>query len=133
MGHDAPRRRSFRRLPRPARRRVGGPAGDFGDDGREHGHLLRLTDAPRLIAISLLCAAAAAAGAGAGCGGGGSGGAPTPPSLSKPVVIIGAWDFAEEDILAQLYAQALEAKGFRVRVKRKIGTSELIDRVMRRG
>ena len=81
----------------------------------------------RLIALATLSALAA------GCGGGGSGAATRPSAPARPAVVIGAWDFTEEDILAQLYAQALEAKGFGVAIKRKIGTSELIDRVIRRG
>jgi osmoprotectant transport system substrate-binding protein len=46
---------------------------------------------------------------------------------SKPKIVIGTKNFAEEFILGQLYGQALAAKGFNVTYKNNIGSSEVID------
>src|SRR4051812_33745359 len=68
----------------------------------------------------------------AGCGGGGGGGpkkqtVTTPP---RPQITIGTKNFPEQFILGELYKQALEAKGFRVRLKSDIGSSEIVDRAL---
>jgi osmoprotectant transport system substrate-binding protein len=52
---------------------------------------------------------------------------PGKPGVGKPVVIIGDKNFPEEYVLGQLYAQALQAKGYTVQLKPNIGGSELID------
>jgi osmoprotectant transport system substrate-binding protein len=43
-----------------------------------------------------------------------------------PKIILGSKNFPEEDILGQLYKQALEAKGFSVSYKSEIGATELM-------
>jgi len=48
------------------------------------------------------------------------------PGVGKPAVTIGDKNFAEENILGQLYAQALQAKGFTVTLKENVGSSEII-------
>lgn len=48
------------------------------------------------------------------------------PGAGKPAIVIGDKNFAEENILGQLYAQALQAKGFKVSVKENIGSTEII-------
>ena len=48
-------------------------------------------------------------------------------TASKPKIVIGTKNFAEEYILGQLYGQALAAKGFDVTYKNNIGSSEVID------
>ena len=48
-------------------------------------------------------------------------------TTSKPKIVIGTKNFAEEFILGQLYGQALAAKGFNVSYKNNIGSSEVID------
>jgi osmoprotectant transport system substrate-binding protein len=48
-------------------------------------------------------------------------------TTSKPKIVIGTKNFAEEFILGQLYGQALAAKGFSVSYKNNIGSSEVID------
>jgi osmoprotectant transport system substrate-binding protein len=67
----------------------------------------------------------------AGCGGDedkeGGGNARTPE------ITIGTKDFTEQYILGQLYSQALEANGFRVRLKSDIGSSEIVDRALEAG
>jgi osmoprotectant transport system substrate-binding protein len=67
-----------------------------------------------------------------GCGGGGSG-----PSKAKtstgpvgPQITIGTKNFPEQFILGELYKKALEANGFRVRLKSDIGSSEIVDRAL---
>lgn len=52
---------------------------------------------------------------------------PGKPGAGKPTVIIGDKNFPEEFVLGQLYAQALQAKGYTVQLKPNIGGSELID------
>jgi osmoprotectant transport system substrate-binding protein len=56
---------------------------------------------------------------------------PTPARRdARPVVTLGTKNFTEQLLLGELYAQALRAKGFRVRVKADIGPSEIIDRTL---
>ena len=45
---------------------------------------------------------------------------------SKPVVIIGSTNFAEQMVLGELYAQVLEAHGFKVQRKFNLGTREIV-------
>src|SRR4051812_38683582 len=60
-------------------------------------------------------------------------GAGTAASTAKPTVTIGTKNFTEEYVLGQLYAQALEAKGYTVVSKGSIGSSELIDTAIKSG
>jgi len=53
--------------------------------------------------------------------------APAQPGKGKPAVTIGTKDFTEEFILGELYAQALRAKGYTVKLKKNIGATEIID------
>jgi osmoprotectant transport system substrate-binding protein len=55
------------------------------------------------------------------------------PGAGKPAVTIGDKNFAEENILGQLYAQALEAKGFKVTVTENVGSSEIIYKAITSG
>jgi osmoprotectant transport system substrate-binding protein len=48
------------------------------------------------------------------------------PGSGKPTVRVGAKNFPEENILGQLYGQALAAKGYRVSLKENVGSSEII-------
>lgn len=58
----------------------------------------------------------------------------THPAQSKPAVVtIGTKNFPEEFILGELYKQALQAKGYTVRYKENIGSTELIDASLRSG
>jgi osmoprotectant transport system substrate-binding protein len=70
----------------------------------------------------------------AGCGGGGGGGSSsntqTSTTAAKPQITIGTKNFPEQFILGELYKQALEANGFRVRLKSDIGSSEIVDRAL---
>ena len=55
------------------------------------------------------------------------------PGEGKPAVTIGTKDFTEEFVLGNLYAQALEAKGFQVNLKENIGSTEIIDKALTSG
>lgn len=48
------------------------------------------------------------------------------PGAGKPAVTIGDKNFPEENILGELYAQALKAKGYNVTLKPNVGSSEII-------
>ena len=50
-----------------------------------------------------------------------------------PAVRIGTKNFTEQYILGELYRQALEAEGFRVNLKRDIGSSEIIHHALTGG
>jgi osmoprotectant transport system substrate-binding protein len=55
------------------------------------------------------------------------------PGVGKPAVTIGDKNFAEENILGALYAQALAAKGFKVTLKDNVGSSEIIYKALTSG
>jgi osmoprotectant transport system substrate-binding protein len=59
--------------------------------------------------------------------------AATGPGVGKPGVTIGDKNFTEENILGQLYAQALGAKGYKVSLKENIGSSEIINKALTSG
>lgn len=52
------------------------------------------------------------------------------PGKGKPAVTLGDKNFTEQYVLGELYAQALRAKGFTVKVKRNIGSSEITDKAL---
>jgi len=96
----------------------------------------------RLLALLLVIAAFVVGGCGGddddGGGGGGGGGTGTSstsdnPGEGKPAVTIGTKDFTEEFVLGNLYAQALEAKGYKVNLKKNIGSTEIIDKALTSG
>lgn len=55
------------------------------------------------------------------------------PGTGKPAVTLGTKNFAEEFVLGQLYAQALRAEGFTVRLVDNIGPTEVIDPELLKG
>jgi osmoprotectant transport system substrate-binding protein len=55
------------------------------------------------------------------------------PGKGKPAVTIGDKNFTEQYILGELYAQALRAKGYSVKLKSNIGSSEIIDKALTSG
>jgi osmoprotectant transport system substrate-binding protein len=94
----------------------------------------------RLLAVLLMLIAAFAVGCGddddSGGGGGGTGTSSSSneqPGAGKPAVTIGTKDFTEEFVLGQLYAQALQAKGYKVNLKENIGATEIIDKALTSG
>jgi osmoprotectant transport system substrate-binding protein len=69
----------------------------------------------------------------AGCGGSKGGGTDTAKTGPTPEITIGTKNFPEQFVLGELYKQALEAHGFRVRLKSDIGSSEIVDRALTAG
>jgi osmoprotectant transport system substrate-binding protein len=61
---------------------------------------------------------------------GGAAAAPAAETQAPPI-IVGAKNFPEQYVLGQLYRQALIAKGFNVKYKENIGSTELIDAALR--
>jgi osmoprotectant transport system substrate-binding protein len=59
--------------------------------------------------------------------------AAAPAAESQTAIIVGAKNFPEQYVLGQLYRQALIARGFKVRYKENIGSTELIDAALRSG
>ena len=59
--------------------------------------------------------------------------AATGPGAGKPAVTIGDKNFAEENILGELYAQALRAKGYNVTLKPNVGSSEITYKALTSG
>jgi osmoprotectant transport system substrate-binding protein len=55
------------------------------------------------------------------------------PGAGKPTVVIGDKNFTEEYILGDLYAQALQAKGFKVTLKPNIGSTEITYKALQTG
>jgi osmoprotectant transport system substrate-binding protein len=49
------------------------------------------------------------------------------PGVGKAQVVLGSKDFAEQDLLNDIYTQALRAKGYTIIPKLRIGSSEVID------
>src|SRR3954463_3729919 len=68
-----------------------------------------------------------------GCGGDdkqSSSAGTTAKAPTGPLITVGTKNFPEQFILGELYRQALEAHGFRVRLKSDIGSSEIVDRAL---
>jgi osmoprotectant transport system substrate-binding protein len=59
--------------------------------------------------------------------------AATGPGVGKPAVTIGDKNFAEENILGQLYTQALKAQGYTVTLKENVGSSEIVYKALTSG
>jgi glycine betaine/choline ABC-type transport system substrate-binding protein/predicted Ser/Thr protein kinase len=58
---------------------------------------------------------------------------PVPPSRPPVELTIGSADFPENNLLAEIYAQALEAKGFRIKRKFNLGPRETYFQMIRSG
>jgi osmoprotectant transport system substrate-binding protein len=67
-----------------------------------------------LVAVAVVASA---------CGGGG---APGPSAAAKPDVIVGSTNFYEQVTLGELYAQVLEANGYKVTRKFNLGNREIV-------
>jgi osmoprotectant transport system substrate-binding protein len=98
-----------------------------------HGSLIRL----RRVVLSVVAVALAGAVL-AACGSSKSSTTTTSastgsPGAGKPAVTLGSKNFAESNILGQLYAQALRARGYTVNLKSEIGSTELIYKALRAG
>src|SRR2546429_9976255 len=78
-----------------------------------------------LLALAGLCAA---------CPGPGSQGPPAAPAgRADATITVGSFNFPESVLLAHIYASALAAKGFPVRVLPDLGTRELVEPALMTG
>ena len=76
--------------------------------------------------LALTVAACGNAGGGGDQGGGGGEG-------DGPTVTVGSKNFTEQFVLGELYAQALEAKGFNVERQLNLGSEQIADRALQDG
>ncbi len=83
----------------------------------------------RFLRTAAFAAAAVIALAGCGSDSDSKGGG----GIQRPEITIGTKNFPEQFILGELYTQALEANGIRVRLKSDIGSSEIVDRALTAG
>src|SRR5216684_4408986 len=74
----------------------------------------------RTLAIGIAAAAALSA-----CGSSGKSSNPLSSGGSKNSVVIGSANFPESELLATIYAQALQAKGIKATTKLNIGAREV--------
>ncbi|MDP9219287.1 MAG: ABC transporter substrate-binding protein [Actinomycetota bacterium] len=65
----------------------------------------------------------------AGCAGGG----PSQPPSGRGVVRVASYDFSENEVLAEVYGQALRRKGFRVTLSAQLGTREIVEPALEQG
>jgi osmoprotectant transport system substrate-binding protein len=85
--------------------------------------------APRLVRPAIVATAALLALA--GCGGSGPAAKPASTQPARRAhLTMGTLNFPEGELLGELYAQALRAKGYRVRLKLDVGTAELVHQAM---
>jgi osmoprotectant transport system substrate-binding protein len=57
----------------------------------------------------------------------------TAPTAEKPTITIGAFNFNESAILANIYGKALEAKGYEVNIRENLGSREVVEPALERG
>jgi osmoprotectant transport system substrate-binding protein len=90
-----------------------------------------------VVLLALLSVVLAACGSSKSSSSSGSTSTPAPaasgPGVGKPAVTIGDKNFSEENILGALYAQALQAKGYKVTLKDNVGSSEIIYKALNAG
>ncbi len=63
--------------------------------------------------------------------GGGTG--PAASATPRGAITVGGFNFSESTTLANVYGQALEAKGYKVTIKAKLGTREIVAPALERG
>src|SRR5271154_6509055 len=80
--------------------------------------------------VRLLAAAAVAGGVLAGSA---SAMAASQPGKGKPAIVLGDKNFPEEFILGDLYQQALQAKGYTVKLKPDLGSTEIAWKALQTG
>src|SRR5438105_1491999 len=78
---------------------------------------------PLVVALGTLAIVAA-------CGGGGGGGGGT---TAKETLTIGGFNFSESSILADMYGQALKAKGYTIAYKLNLGSREVVAPALKTG
>jgi len=77
------------------------------------------------ILTSLVLAACGSSGGGSGSGSSSSSSNPLAPTAAKGSVVVGSANFPEDELLAEIYVQALKAKGVKVTPKFNIGAREV--------
>jgi len=77
------------------------------------------------LALAVLCCACTSSG--------GQDSAARAHAAGRPAITIGSFDFPESVLLAYIYADALAARGFPVRVMPDLGTRELVDPALMNG
>jgi osmoprotectant transport system substrate-binding protein len=104
------------------------------------GHWGRILAAASLAALALSMAACGSSGSSssparsASASSGAATGLPAgTPGKGKPAITLGDKNFSEENLIGDLYQQALQAKGYTVTLKANIGASEVIDSAFRSG
>src|ERR1700744_6264453 len=85
----------------------------------------RINNRTRLVAAALVATGAFA--------GGGAAMAASMPGKGKPAVTLGDKNFPEENILGDLYQQALQAKGYTVNIKPNLGSTEIAWKALQSG
>jgi osmoprotectant transport system substrate-binding protein len=94
------------------------------EDMRDRGGAVR---AACLVLLAVLCGACTSGGDRASTTSGGAG------ERAGSVITVGSFDFPESVLLAHIYARALAAQGFRVRVADGLGTRELVQPALMKG
>jgi osmoprotectant transport system substrate-binding protein len=90
--------------------------------------MIRRTLGARAIALALVALTLAAA-----CGDSGDETGGSQPQGLDLNLTLGTKNFAEQFVLGELYKQALGARGYKVTLKRDLGSTEVIDGVLQRG
>ena len=92
-----------------------------------------LSAAATVVAVTLLAACGSSSSSSSAGSSGSASSSASGPGKGKPAITIGDKNFTEEYTLGDLYAQALQAKGFTVNLKANIGSSELTDKALTSG
>jgi osmoprotectant transport system substrate-binding protein len=87
--------------------------------------LTRIGVTSGLAVLTAVAVAAVSACASSSSGSGGSNSNPLAPSAAKGSVVVGSANFPEDELLAEIYIQALQAKGIKVTPKLNIGAREV--------
>jgi osmoprotectant transport system substrate-binding protein len=86
-----------------------------------------------LLTVTALSAGLAACGSSSSSSSSSTAASGGEPGAGKPAVTIGDKNFPEENILGELYAQALQAKGYKINLKPNVGSSEIIYKALQAG
>jgi osmoprotectant transport system substrate-binding protein len=62
-----------------------------------------------------------------------TGGTTATTAANKPAITVASFNFGESQVLAQLYAQSLQAKGYKITFKDKLGNREVVEPALERG
>jgi osmoprotectant transport system substrate-binding protein len=108
-------------------------------DSNERRPRQRRASAMSVVLVAALSIAIAACGSSKSKSSSSASGASAPaaaasgPGVGKPPVTMGDKNFPEENILGALYAQALQAKGYRITLKDNVGSTEIAYKALTAG